>query len=155
MAVAVFQGETKMPVKRRWLLVGVTAVALTLAGCGPDTAVDPSAKVVELPGAGTDVDFDDVVYSSDLGQILVPARSGGVFRLDPATAKATRLKYAGAADSVDAGAGALFVLDRSGPHIQVLDPGGRAKSSVQASSSPDYFRYITATKELMGQRTSR
>ncbi|MBT2597215.1 YncE family protein [Arthrobacter sp. ISL-72] len=89
-----------------------------------------------------------MVYSSDLGQVLVPARGKGLYRVDPAAAKATRVEYDGSADSVDAGAGAIFVLDRSGPRIQVLDPGGQIKSSVPPSARPDYLRYVAATREV-------
>jgi len=37
-----------------------------------DSAVDPSASVVSLPGAMRQIDFDDIVYSERLSRVLVP-----------------------------------------------------------------------------------
>lgn len=137
-----------MRMTRHWLLVGSTVMAMGLSGCSSNTPVDPSARIVELPEATGNVDFDDVVYSSDLGQVLVPARGEGLYRVDAAAAKATRVRYNGSADSVDGGAGELFVLDRSRSQILVLDPDGQVKSSVPPSAPADYLRYVAAIKEL-------
>ena len=140
----------------RWL-VGSTAVALMagLAGCSPSTAPDPSAQAVELPGAGEDIDFDDVVYAADMGSVLVPAREDGLYLLDPETGRATDVASSGTADSVDPGQGRIFVLDRSGRQIQVLDPEGQVMSSVSTAAGADYVRYAAATKELWVSEPSR
>ncbi|WP_188537420.1 YncE family protein [Kocuria dechangensis] len=103
---------------------------------------------MELPQGGENVDFDDTVYTADLDRVLIPARSEGIYLVDPATAQATRVDYPGAVDSVDAGDGGLFALDRSGRVIHVLDPEGQLKSSVATGGGPDYLRYVAAEKEL-------
>lgn len=131
-----------------WLAAGVAVVALVLGGCSPSPPPDPSARVIDLPGAGRNVDFDDVVYSSDLGRVLVPARDRGLYLIDPVSGEAARLPYQGNADSVDAGQSGLFVLDRSGPRIQVLDSAGQARSAVSTSAGPDYIRYVPGRGEL-------
>ena len=88
-----------------------------------------------MPGAGEDIDFDDVVYAADMGSVLVPAREDGLYLLDPETGQATDVASSGTADSVDPGQGRIFVLDRSGRQIQVLDPEGQVMSSVSTVKS--------------------
>jgi hypothetical protein len=124
------------------------ALLVGTAGCGPSPPSVSSARVIELPAANGSVDFDDTVYSSALGRVLVPARAEGLYLLNPARAQAVRTAYGGSADSVDAGRGGIFVLDRSGSAIHVLDADGQAKSSASTAAGPDYLRYVAATDEL-------
>ena len=119
-----------------------------MSGCGSGTEPDPSARVVELPGAGEDIDFDDVVYSAEMGSVLVPARADGLYLVDPDGGQAVGVPSEGSVDSVDAGEGVLFVLDRAGERIQVLDSDGQVLSSVSTSGGADYVRYVAAAGEL-------
>ncbi len=109
---------------RPWSALLVLAV-VALSGCALDDAggeVDPTATVVELPGPSGDIDFDDIAYSAELQRVLVPAGNSGVYLVEPTTAEATRVEGVTSVDSVDAGEGVLFVLDRSEEQISVVDP---------------------------------
>lgn len=111
--------------------------------------MDPTATVVELPGAAAEIDFDDIAYSAELQRVLVPARGSGVYLVEPDTAEATRVEGASSVDSVDAAEGVLFVLDRSEEQISVVDPqDGRVMATAKTNDAPDYVRYVEATGEL-------
>lgn len=133
-----------------WALLVLAVV--TLSGCtlGDEGGeVDPTATVVELPGAAAEIDFDDIVYSAELKRVLVPARGSGVYLVEPDTAKATRVEGASSVDSVDAGEGVLFVLDRSERQISVVNPqDGSVMATAETNAAPDYVRYVEATREL-------
>ncbi|MFD1210919.1 YncE family protein [Arthrobacter sp. GCM10027362] len=120
-----------------------------LTGCTLAQEVDLSVRVVDLPGAAEGIDFDDVVYSADWKQVVVPARESGIYLLAPDTGEAKRVPYSGNVDSADAGDGLLFGLDRGAHRIDVLDPGdGRLISSAAVAAPSDYIRYVPATREL-------
>lgn len=105
--------------------------------------------MVELPGATGKIDFDDIVYSSRLQRVLVPARESGLYLVEPDTGTATRLPATGDVASADEGRGLLFLADRSEHNLTVVDPAdGAVLSSVSTSAPPDYVRYIPATGEL-------
>ncbi len=91
-----------------WVVGAVVLIGLT--ACSPAQEVDPSAQVMELPGAAEEIDFDDVVYSADPGRVVVPARESGVYFLAPDSAEVDRVPYAGSVDSADVGGGLLFVV---------------------------------------------
>lgn len=97
--------------------------------------MDPTATVVELPGSSGDIDFDDIVYSAELQRVVVPAGDSGVYLVEPTTAEATRVE--GVVDSVDAGKGVLFVLDRSAEQISVVDPqDGKVLATTKTNGAP-------------------
>jgi hypothetical protein len=130
----------------------LVVILLVLAGCGPgqdDGDVPPGARVIELPGAADDIDFDDIVYSPALQRVLVPARESGLYLVEPDSGNATRAQHTGRVASADEGRGLLFLADRSEGTISVFDAaGGRPLSSVSTMSAPDYVRYISTTGEL-------
>jgi DNA-binding beta-propeller fold protein YncE len=136
---------------RPWSALLVLAV-VAVSGCtlGDDAAeVDPTATVVELSGSSGDIDFDDIVYSAELRRVLVPAGNSGVYLVEPTTAEATRVEGVSSVDSVDAGEGVLFVLDRSEEQISVVDPqDGKVLATAETNGAPDYVRYVEATGEL-------
>jgi DNA-binding beta-propeller fold protein YncE len=139
-------------VGRRPCCALLVLAVVTLSGCtlGDDGGeVDPTATVVELPGAAAEIDFDDIAYSAELQRVLVPARDSGVYLVEPDTAEATRVEGPSSVDSVDAGEGVLFVLDRSEKQISVVDPqDGSVMATVETNGAPDYVRYVEATGEL-------
>lgn len=145
------------PLRHRGVIVATAAVALfgLLAGCQSTEdsgSVDPSARVIQLPGAGEDIDFDDVTYSTTLGRMLLPARDNGLYLVDPATGAARRIELPEplrSADSVDEGHGSLFVADRDTATVAVLDPtDGQLQATVEVGATPDYVRYLPATNEI-------
>jgi hypothetical protein len=137
----------------------LVALVLVLAGCGgaDETALPAQARVVELPGAASDIDFDDIVYSARLQRVLVPARDSGLYLVYPDMAVATRLPGpATYVASADAGRAALFLADRSASTITAVNPAdGAVLSSAPTSAPPDYVRYIDATDELWVTEPSR
>ncbi len=143
-----------MPAARHRVTVRslLVVILLVLAGCGPgqdDADVPPGARVIELPGAADDIDFDDIVYSPALQRVLVPARESGLFLVEPDSGTATRVEHTGSVASADEGGGLLFLADRAGRTITAVDPrDGRTRSSVSTTAPPDYVRYIPSTGEV-------
>ncbi|WP_219420735.1 hypothetical protein, partial [Pseudonocardia nigra] len=80
------------------------------------------ARVVELPGAAGQIDFDDLVYSPRLQRVLVPARDSGLYLVDPDAATATRVLGTGSVASADEGRGTLFLADRSASTLTAVNP---------------------------------
>jgi hypothetical protein len=143
------------PRGRRRRAITSAALALTMAtlsACGSDSrteTIPPGGQLVTLPGAGENIDFDDLVYAADLRRMLVPAREHGLYLVDPDSGAATRLDHDGVVDSVDAGAGLLFLLDWTARTITVVDPTtGATVASAVTAGPPDYVRYVEATNEL-------
>jgi len=119
--------------------------------CGSDSSsgpVDPSAHVVDLPGAAGVIDFDDIVYSRALDRVLVPARESGLYLVDPRNGTARRAGRLGSADSADEGGRMLFVLDREARTITVLDERGQVATSVKLDVPADYVRFVPSRREL-------
>jgi hypothetical protein len=145
------------PLARLGLRVGgalvLLALAASLSGCGSSSGdgdgANDSQRFVELPGADAPIDFDDLVYAPDLDWLLVPARESGLYAVEPDTAKAHRVPGIAAADSADAGAGLLYVLDRDAGVIESVDPNlGKLLATTRTSSAPDYVRYVAAEDEV-------
>jgi hypothetical protein len=102
--------------------LALIALAVAISACGNDASpLDPAAQVIRLPGAAREIDFDDIVYSRQLGRIVVPARRSGVYLVDPRSGAAKRLGRPADADSADAGDGLIFVVNR--------DRGGSPRST--------------------------
>jgi len=123
-----------------------------VSACGSESTgsrVDPSARVVELPGASREIDFDDIIYSRRLQRVLVPARRSGLYLIDPRTAVAKRVGRLGSADSADEGERIIFVAEREKQRIHGLDAAtGRTVFSAAAGGPIDYVRYLARTREL-------
>jgi hypothetical protein len=128
----------------------VMMVVMSACGGGTNNANLPTkTRVVELPGAADEIDFDDIAYSPRLQRVLVPARDSGLYLVEPDTATATRVPGTGNVASVDEGRGVLFLANRSASTLTAVNPvNGAVLSSVRTSASPDYVRYVDATGEL-------
>jgi hypothetical protein len=140
-----------------WPLL-VALVVLSACGSGTREPSPPlDGRIVELPGAAGEIDFDDIVYSPQLQKVLVPARESGLYLVDPETTTATRVPNTGSGTgtgtssvaSADEGRGALFLADRSAGMLTAVNPAdGAVLASAPTSAPPDYVRYIEATDEL-------
>src|SRR5215211_5719717 len=123
-------------------LVVLIAMTAGVAACGAsDGASLPGspARVVDLPGAENAIDFDDIVYSSRLNRIIVPARRSGVYLIDPRSADVTRRGHLLSADSADEGAGLIFAADRERQAITAVDTRtGRSGFSFRTGGPIDY-----------------
>jgi len=133
------------------LLVAATVGVVSACGSEQDQErLDPAARVVGLPGAATEIDFDDIVYSKRLDRVLVPARESGLYVIDPQSGNAKRLGRLSDVDSADEGRGLVFALHRDDRTLDVVDPGsGRVVASAATETSGDYVRYVAATDELL------
>lgn len=132
----------------------VTTLVFVVACAGGEDSgrVDATAEVVELPGAGNDVDFDDIAYAPALDRMVLPARDEGLYLVEPDSGDAQHLvppDRLRSADSADEGRGNLFVVDRDTTTLAVINPtDGRLRASVIVGATPDYVRYIAATDEV-------
>src|SRR2546423_2666411 len=133
-----------------WSVVIAMIVVMSACGSGTNHTNPPlETRVVELPGAADEIDFDDIVYSLRLQRVLVPARDSGLYLVEPDTATATRVPGTGNVASADEGRGVLFLADRSASTLTAINPvDGAILSAVRTSAPPDYVRYIDATGEL-------
>jgi hypothetical protein len=130
----------------------LAATVGVVSACGSEQneeRLDPAARVVELPGAASEIDFDDIVYSKRLDRVLVPARQSGLYVVDPRSGIAERLGRLSDVDSADEGRGLVFALHRDDRTVDVVDPrSGRVVASATTETSGDYVRYVAATDEL-------
>ena len=132
-----------------WCLIVMMVVMSACSGGTNNTNLSTKTGVVELPGAADEIDFDDIVYSSRLQRVLVPARDSGLYLVEPDTATAIRVPGTGDVASVDEGRGVLFLANRSASTLTAVNAAdGAVLSSVRTSASPDYVRYVDATGEL-------
>jgi DNA-binding beta-propeller fold protein YncE len=134
------------------MLALIVAAIATVAACGSDqrTSLIPAgAHVVELPGAEEAIDFDDILYSSRLSRVIVPARRSGLYLIDPRTGVPTRVGHLFSADSAADGQGTIFVADRERRSITAVDPrSGRTSFTLKTDAPLDYVRYVASTREL-------
>jgi DNA-binding beta-propeller fold protein YncE len=134
----------------------VLCPALAMACSG-----SPAGTIVDLPGGGAGIGFDDLRYSSALHRVLAPAgRAGTLALVDPDSLMVTTVpgfsasgSYDGSHDfgatSVDEGRSVLFVTDRTSQTLDVVDPSaGAVVSTAGLAASPDYVRYVGATGEV-------
>jgi DNA-binding beta-propeller fold protein YncE len=116
---------------------------------GADGIAAPVGEPVDLPGTVTG--FDDLGYSSSLGRVLVgPLGAGAAYLVDPESLEVTAISGlpVGSASIAD-GDGFVFVADRQGSTVVVIDPGAAVvAASFGLGSRPDYVRFAPATHEL-------
>jgi DNA-binding beta-propeller fold protein YncE len=118
-------------------------------------AASASSSRVTLPGGSGGIGFDDLRFSDDLHQLIVPAgRTGRLDLVDPATgtiesiAGFTRAEppargHEQGTTSADAGEGTAFAIDRTERTLAAVDP--RAKRIVaraRLGGGPDYVRWV-------------
>jgi hypothetical protein len=116
---------------------------------------------VAMPGGSPGIGFDDLRWSAAMGRVLAPGgRAGKLYLVDPDSKAVFSLggfaetaDYSGGHDdgptSVDEGLGRLFVTDRTSRSLLVVDPpSGAIVGRAALATSPDYVRFVAATKEL-------
>ena len=147
--------------KRYYMLTGFLLV--TLVACNGAKAAPGNLQPtpVPLPGGSGGIGFDDLGYSVQLGQVLVPAgRTGNLDLVDPKILSITTIAgfsaqtnfgggHGEGTTSADAGNGLLFATDRSKMLVDVVDPAAKKIiASASVGGAPDYVRYVEATNEL-------
>ena len=133
--------------------------AAPAADAGP--AEQAESTPVPLPDGAPGIGFDDLQWSAALDRVIVPAgRAGYVGLLDPRSNRVTRLGELSATDAYAGGhgfgatsaieaEGLVYAIDRTAMELVQLDPStGDAHAAVALGASPDYVRFVPATREL-------
>lgn len=124
-------------------------------------AASVTLSPLTLPGVDGPVGFDDLRFSAELREVLVPAgRTGRLVLVDPkvhaveeiagfsASARGGRGHGEGTT-SADSGAGLLFASDRTARELVVADPSTkRIVARAKLGGGPDYVRWVGATHEV-------
>ena len=144
-----------------FFLAGCHAVPASLREGNLPVAAELQATPVSLPGGSAGIGFDDLLYSPQLKQVIVPAgRTGSLDLVDPQTLQVTALNGFSAQDqfggghgdgttSADFGRGYLFAIDRTGMQLDVVDLASKTIAArAPLTSSPDYVRFVEATGEV-------
>jgi hypothetical protein len=146
--------------KRIWTIL--LAIFFTSgAAAQPPAARVLTAEPLALPGGEGGVGLDDLAFAPGLRRVLVPAgRTGRLDLIDPETRKLREIagfqaSAAGAGGhgagttSVDEGGPYLYAIDRTALKLSVVDPRlGKIVAGAPLAGSPDYVRYIAATREV-------
>lgn len=118
----------------------------------PDAAAALPAGNVVLPGGEGGIGFDDLVWSPELGRVLIPAgRTGNLDLLDPATGAVTAIggfskdaTWGGGHDqgvtSATVGGGRIYATDRDDAQLAMVDHTIAARAEL--SYPPDYVRFV-------------
>jgi hypothetical protein len=143
-----------MPKPGRW-------IALFAPGLACAALAQPVPTSIPIQGGESGIGFDDLRYSSALGQVIVPAGgTGAIVFVEPGSWKLTRIGPLGAAKgfggghgdgitSADEGRGFLFATDRGAERLLVVDPkDGRVAASAKLAAGPDYVRWVEPTGEV-------
>lgn len=142
---------------RMWQLSAMSLLLVASVACAQPFRGDAVPIADDKKGIG----FDDLRYSPSLHRVLVPAgRTGTIVFIDPSNDRrsvvsglSTEKAYGGGhgegTTSVDEGEGLLYAIDRNSKEVVILDPVSRHVTARAAlGGSPDYVRYVAATREL-------
>ena len=116
---------------------------------------------LSLPGSDGPVGFDDLRFSAELHEVLVPAgRTGRLDLVDPrrkqvaeisgfSESRAGRRGHGEGTTSADSGAGLVFASDRTQRTVVVADPTTRRiVARAKLRGGPDYVRWVGSTREV-------
>jgi len=128
---------------------------------GSNPAVDAGATPVMLPGGSAGIGFDDMRFSPDLAQLLVPAgRTGNLDLVDPSTEEiapiggfSSEAKYSGdttfGVTSADEGNDVIYATDRTAGTVVSINPKSKAvTATLTLAATPGYVRYVAPTNEV-------
>jgi len=137
--------------------------ACIVAACKPSSRTSEpvaSRSAIALPGGEHGIGFDDLRFAPSISRVVAPAGGTGKLDLiDPRTRAVTAIDGFGTAEasgghengttSADEGSGFLFAIDRTRLALVAIDEKTNAiVGSARLASSPDYVRWVAATREL-------
>jgi len=128
---------------------------------GESMVIGITPTAVQIPGGEKGIGFDDLVYSSELHKVLVPAgHTGKLYLIDPVTYAMTTIDgFSSSAQfqkghhvgisSSDEGDGYIFVADHGTHQLDAVDVK-TSKIVAQASmtASADILRYVPVNHEV-------
>jgi len=137
------------------MILGVSGIALAGAPIAAPTAL-------ALPGGGSGIGFDDLLFAPSLHRVLAPGgRTGTLDLIDPATQKiesiagfsAQTTAFGGGhgegTTSADAGAGVIFASDRDRGEVAIVDPKAlKIVGTAKLAAGPDYVRWVEPVHQL-------
>jgi hypothetical protein len=141
----------------------LAVVGVILAACGPFVLNPAALQTVAIrfsPAPPEGIGFDDIVYSPELGKLIVPLDgTGRIALLDPKTLDVQYIdgfskidpttNGQGGSTSATVAHGLIYALDNSALEIKIVDPNTRQIiGSAKVQSFPDFIRYVAATNEL-------
>src|SRR5512143_3326512 len=134
-------------------------IASTLAVVLLSTSSTPSP--LAIPGGAGGIGFDDLRFSDELHEVLVPAgRTGRLDLVDPASGAVVSVEGFSKADrrasghgegttSADSGQGFVFAIDRGDRTLAAVDPAAkRIVARARLAGGPDYVRWVGAAHEV-------
>jgi hypothetical protein len=119
------------------------------------------ATAVPIPGGEGGIGFDDMVFSSDLHKVLVPAgHTGKLYSIDPSSLTMTSIggfsssavmqkgQEAGIS-SADEGEGYIFAADHGRHELTAVDlKSGTVAATADLAGDADYVRYVGVNHEI-------
>jgi hypothetical protein len=136
-------------------------IATALAAILLAAAATPMPMPMPMPGGSGGIGFDDLQFSDELHELIVPAgRTGRLDLVDPESGAVGSVAGFSAADrrksghgegttSADAGRGWVFAVDRTERTLAAVDPiAKRIVARAELAGAPDYVRWVAATGEV-------
>jgi len=125
----------------------------------PDSSL--KATAMAIPGGEGGIGFDDLVFSSELDKVLIPAgHTGKLYLIDPATFEMTSIGgFSSSAvmekghevgiSSADEGEGYIFGADHGRHELTVVDlKPGAVVVTADLAGDADYVRYVGGNHEI-------
>jgi len=119
------------------------------------------ATAVSIPGGEGGIGFDDLVFSSELHKVLVPAgHTGKLYLIDPASfaivslggfssSAAMQKGHEAGISSADEGEGFIFAVDHGKQKLVAVDlKSGAVAVSADLAGDADYVRYVGVNHEI-------
>jgi hypothetical protein len=124
-----------------------------------DSSLKPTA--VAIPGGEKGIGFDDIVFSSELHKVLIPAgHTGKLYLIDPTTFAMTSIgRFSSSAvmqkghevgiSSADEGEGYIFAADHGRKELTAVNlKTGAVAATAKLAGDADYVRYVGVNHEI-------
>ncbi len=142
-----------------FLIFIFTAIANPVFAQSSDSSLQ--STVVAIPGGEGGIGFDDLVYSSELHKVLVPAgHTGKLYLIDPVNFAMSSIGgFSSSAEmqkghevgisSADEGEAFIFVADHGNKELDAVDlKTGSIVANADLAGDADYVRYIGVNHEV-------
>jgi len=144
---------------RLFLILMVVAMINPVFAQSSDSSL--KATAVAIPGGEGGIGFDDMVFSSDLHKVLIPAgHTGKLYLIDPISFAMTSVGgFSSSAvmekghevgiSSADEGEGYIFAADHGRRELTAVDlQSGAVVATADLAGDADYVRYVGENHEI-------